>query len=165
VAVRISRSGRVRRTAALLAIVSALVLSAVVAGGPAQAQQRGHRVVPVLGSKKFAGKYGSGWGTAHPKEVFNGGDPSGDVFSITWKHWGNKRSYGWGKNPIFKPGGGYYKHPVRIQLRAQNLGHCGTRRAYTHLFVREPSKPGGPLGKWRSWSYHNRTLCKNGFGG
>lgn len=156
---------RMRRLGLLFAAVCVVGLSGVLASGPAQAQQRQHRVVPVLGSKKFAAPYGSGWGTAHPKEIFNGGDPSGDVFSITWKHWGNQRSYGWGKNPIFKPGGGYYPHAVRIQLRAQNLGHCGTHRAYTHLFVREPSKPGGPLGKWHPWSYHNRTLCRNGFAG
>jgi hypothetical protein len=159
------RFGRVRRVAALLGMVCALMLSAVLASGPAQAQQGRHPAVPVLGSKKFAGGYGSGWGTAHPKEFFNGGDPSGDVYSITWQHWGNKRSYGWGKNAIFKPGGGYYRHAVRIQVRAQSLGYCGTHRAYTHLWVREPSKPGGPLGKWHPWSYHNRTLCKNGFGG
>lgn len=156
---------RLWRVAAVLTMVCALAFGAVAAGSNAQAQQRVHRVVPVLGSKKFAAPYGSGWGTAHPKSLFNGGDPSGSISSITWHRWGRAKSYGWGKNPIFKPSGGYYPHAVRIQLRAQNLGHCGTHRAYTHLFVREPSKPGGRLGKWHSWSYNNRTLCKNGFGG
>ncbi len=35
----------------------------------------------VLGSRAFA-PHGSGWGTAHPGEIFNGGDPSGSVSHI-----------------------------------------------------------------------------------
>ena len=146
----------------LLALVSMTVLATQ---APANAEQSAHHYPKtVLGSAKFAGPYSEGWGHAHPKEIFNGGDPSGLVSKITWKHWGARSSYGWGKTAIFRPQGGYYPGLVRAELRAQNVGHCGSHRAYTHLYVREPSKPGGKLGKWFSWSYNNHTLCTNGFG-
>ncbi len=105
----------------------------------------------VLGAKAFA-PHGWGWGTKKPARIFNGGDPSGMVTQIHWKRWGGAVTIGHGRNPIFKPHGGYYAHQVRIKLRASAIGVCGGRRAYTQLFVREPSHPGGPLGPWRSWS-------------
>jgi hypothetical protein len=148
--------------AGVVTSIAVLALTLSVAQ-PVEAAARGAHRVPVLGAKKFAGRYGEGWGHAHPKALFNGGDPSGYISGIVWHRWGKKRAYGWGKNAIFRPRGGYYRHPVRIELRAQNLGKCGNRPAYTHLWVREPSKPGGKLGKWHSWSYNNTTLCKFGF--
>ena len=123
-----------------------------------------HHAVPVLGSTRFA-PHGVGWGHAHPAHIFNGGDPSGDIIHVRWQHWGAPRSHGKGKTFIFKPQGGYYAHPVRIKLRAQDLGQCpggNGRPAYTKLYVREPSKPGGKLGKWHTWS-GQKTIC-HGFG-
>jgi hypothetical protein len=58
-----------------------------------------------LGSAGFAPN-GAGFGTAHPQEIFNGGDPSGLVTKIRWKHWGAGAAVGSGLNAIFKPGGG-----------------------------------------------------------
>jgi hypothetical protein len=120
--------------------------------------------VPKLGAKVFAGKDGVGWGTYKPSEIFNGGDPSGLVRSITWTGWGHKTSVGMGKTFIFKPSGGYYPGSVRAELRASNLGHCvvGGPLTYRHLAVREPSRPGGPLGPWTAWS-GAKSLCKFGF--
>lgn len=117
---------------------------------------------PVLGSRSFAGAYGKGFGTAEPSEIFNGGDPSGSVTHIRWTGWGNPTAIGFGLNPIFKPHGGYYRKPARIELRATNLGECGTEAAYTKLEVRIPKKPGGKLGKWFAWS-GAKTLCKSPF--
>ncbi len=54
---------------------------------------------------------------------------------------------------------------MRIQLRAQDLGQCpggNGRAAYQKLYVREPHKPGGKLGKWHAWS-GKKTIC-HGFG-
>lgn len=62
---------------------------------------------------------------------------------------------------IFKPHGGYY-HPVVVDLRAQNLGHCGSQAAYTQLAIRMPSKPEAPLGPWHLWS-EAKSLCRFGF--
>ena len=120
--------------------------------------------VPVLGSKSFAGPPGVGWGTYAPREIFNGGDPSGMVTAITWTGWGSPTAIGYGKSFIFKPAGGYYPGAVKVELRASVLGHCTAAgpRAYEHLAVREPSRPGGPLGKWSWWS-GAKTLCHFGF--
>lgn len=105
----------------------------------------------VLGGKAFAPN-GKGWGTSEPAEIFNGGDPSGLITDVHWRSWGGAEAIGFGRNPIFKPHGGYYARPVRIKLRASAIGTCGGRRAYTRLSFREPKRPGGPLGPWLPWS-------------
>jgi hypothetical protein len=103
---------------------------------------------------------GKGFGTAAPREIFNGGDPSGLVEKIRWSHWGQRTATGWGETSIFKPHGGYYPQLVRSELRATRLGRCSTtgRRGYTHLEERVPSRPGGPLGKWFAWS-GEKSIC------
>jgi hypothetical protein len=103
---------------------------------------------------------GSGFGTARPKTIFNGGDPSGLVEHLTWSHWGSRTTTAIGKTAIFKPGGGYYPGLVRAELRATRLGHCSARgpAAYTRLEARVPSRPGGPLGKWFLWS-GEKSIC------
>jgi hypothetical protein len=118
----------------------------------------------VLGSRAFAGSEGRGWGTPHPSEIFNGGDPSGLVTHIHWSSWGGPTATGRGKNAIFEPQGGYYPQLVTIQLRATDRGRCSSASglAYRKLEVREPSRPGGPDGKWMSWS-GSKTLCRFGF--
>ncbi len=123
------------------------------------ASSAGAAANPVLGAKAFAAPYGSGFGTAEPAEIFNGGDPSGSVRDIHWSGWGNPTAIGYGLNPIFKPHGGYYRKPARIELRATDLGKCGKQAAYTKLEVRIPKHPGGKLGEWFSWS-GAKTICK-----
>jgi hypothetical protein len=135
-----------------LALVACAILATTAATAAAAAD-------PVLGSESFAAPYGDGFGTPEPTEIFNGGDPSGSVTHITWTGWGNPTAIGHGLNPIFKPHGGYYRKPARIELRATKLGHCGKQLAYTRLEVRIPKKPGGKLGKWFSWS-GAKTLCR-----
>jgi hypothetical protein len=114
---------------------------------------------PVLGAKAFAAVDGEGFGTAEPSEIFNGGDPSGEVTKIHWTGWGNPTAIGYGLNPIFKPGGGYYRKPAKIELRATDLGKCSMQSAYTRLEVRVPKHPGGKLGNWLLWS-DAKTICK-----
>jgi hypothetical protein len=128
--------------------------------GAAFAATAGAAASPVLGAKAFAAPYGKGFGTAEPSEIFNGGDPSGSVTHIKWSGWDNPSAIGYGLNPIFKPRGGYYRKPARIELRAADLGKCGKRAAYTRLEVRVPKHPGGKLGKWFSWS-GAKTICKS----
>lgn len=134
----------------------ALLAGGVVAPGTALAQ-----TTPVLGSKAFALPDGEGWGSARPRRVFNGGDPSGLVTEIQWTSWGGDTAIGYGLGNIFKPRGGYY-HPVVVELRAQDLGHCGAQPAYTQLAIRVPSRPEAPLRAWRLWS-EARSLCRSGF--
>jgi hypothetical protein len=139
----------------LVAVLSttAGVSASSAAGGPGSV---------VLGSAAFATPDGEGWGSARPARVFNGGDPSGLVTEIHWTSWGSSTAVGYGLNSIFKPGGGYYSRPVIVELRAQALGHCGSRPAYTQLAIRGPSKPEGRLGSWHLWS-EAKSLCRFGF--
>jgi hypothetical protein len=111
--------------------------------------------VTVLGKKGLFKPGGSGWGTAHPKRIFNGGDPSGLVVTIKWTGWGKKTATGHGLGYAFKPSGGYYAKPVKTILKASHLGHCGSSgpRAYTTLWVKQQKKPGSShYTKWFRWA-------------
>ena len=114
----------------------------------------------VLGASAFAPN-GDGFGTAHPRQIFNGGDPNGTVSSIHWTGWGRAMAHGRGLNPIFRPGGGYFAHRARVRLRAERLGSCGAGPAYTRLSIRFPQWPGGPLGPWWRWAAA-KTICTAG---
>jgi hypothetical protein len=150
----------VKRTREAKAVTGlALVLVALCALGAASAASAAS---PTLGAKAFAAPYGKGFGTAEPAEIFNGGDPSGSVREIKWSGWGDPSAIGYGLNPIFKPHGGYYRKPARVELRATDLGKCGGRAAYTRLEIRAPKVPGGKLGKWTSWA-GAKTICKSPF--
>ena len=107
----------------------------------------------VLGSADFAPN-GKGFGNAHPRRIFNGGDPSGLVRKIDWKHWGSPRATGKGRGYQFKPQGGYYGRTVAVELKASHIGRCPghPRRAYTKLRARMQTKPGGHFGRWFTWA-------------
>jgi hypothetical protein len=109
---------------------------------------------PTLGSSRFDAPNGKGFGSVRPAEIFNGGDPSGLVTKIQWGTWGGTEAEGRGLNAIFAPKGGYYRQLVRIDLLARDRGTCqgSSRPVYRQLLVREPSRPGGPDGKWFLWS-------------
>jgi hypothetical protein len=111
----------------------------------------------VLGSKDFT-MYGEGWGTAEPSRISNGGDLSGLITDVRWRSWGESVAIAYGRNSIFKPRGGYFRRPVTIKLRAEAVGQCDGRRAYTRLSFRSPKYPGGHLGRWMLWS-GEKSLC------
>jgi hypothetical protein len=119
--------------------------------------------VPTLGSSKFYAPNSKGFGSVRPTEIFNGGDPSGLVTKIHWSTWGGTQAEGHGLNAIFAPKGGYYGQLVRIDLLARDRGKCpgSSRPVYRQLLVREPSRPGGPDGKWFLWSGAH-DLCASG---
>src|SRR5271169_1536490 len=121
------------------ALILPLLLVTSLAGAQAS-KTRKHAVV--LGSFAYAGSIGVGWGTEHPSEIFNGGDPSGLVSRIHWKSWGGSTADGQGSTSIFKSGGGYYNTQVPAQLHTYDLGRCTAhgRLAYRRLSVREPSR-------------------------
>jgi hypothetical protein len=129
----------------LVAVLLAATLTPVTAAADDQ---------PVLGSPSHLAPTGKGWGRAHPGYLFNGGDPSGEVAKIKWRHWGKPTATGRGVTWLLRPGGGYYARPGRIVLRAERLGSCpdGTT-AYTRLKFRVAHRPGGPVGKrWHRWA-------------
>jgi hypothetical protein len=144
----------VKRIVLILAaiFVLAIPVAANAAPGPMGPQ-------PVLGSKQFSEPYGAGFGHPEPEVIFNGGDPSGEVSEIHWRSWGGQIAIGYGRNPIFRPQGGYYRKLGRVELRANKLGKCAGKAAYTRLEIRAPKRPGAKLGQWVLWS-GAKTICE-----
>jgi hypothetical protein len=127
----------------------------------ASAAASSHGVI-VLGSKNYIVHGGAvGYGTSRPTEIFNGGDPSGDITHIHWSSWGGNVAVGQGRYDLSRPHGGYYLKLVTIELRAYDIGRC-TREgpsAYLKLAIRTPLRPGRPLASWSLWQGLNDTLC------
>lgn len=120
---------------------------------------------PVLGSKKFVGKFGAGFGRYKPRKIFNGGDPNGLVQKIDWRGWGRASAKGHGRGFQFRPGGGYYSDTVVVRLRAKKLGRCkGSKRAaYTQLRAQFQKKPGSSkYSRWFKWG-GQKTICRWGY--
>jgi hypothetical protein len=140
----------------LLAI--ALLLGVVALHGVAAASVTGEGRV-VLGKKGLL-PHGIGWGTAHPRLVFNGGDPSGRAFRLRWTGWGSAVAHARGRTWVPRPKGGYYAKPGVILMRAYALGRCRPKGppAYTRLMIRVAVRPGGRLGAWFRWGGW-RSLC------
>jgi hypothetical protein len=136
--------------------VGALVLGAAVMPATTAAA-----TPPVLGSPDYLPN-GSGFGTAAPTVLSNGGDPNGVVTDIVWSGWGQKVANGRTRMSIFRPQGGYFA-PVSGLLRVEDLGTCPghPEQAYTTLRFRAPQWPGGPLGPWLKWS-GSKTMCDYG---
>jgi hypothetical protein len=144
----------VKRIALILAAITAL---AIPVAANAEAEPTGP--VPVLGSKQFSDPYGAGFGHPEPEVIFNGGDPSGEVSEIHWRSWGGQIAIGYGREPVFRPQGGYYRKLGRVELRANELGKCAGKPAYTLLEIRAPKRPGAKLGQWVLWS-GAKTICE-----
>jgi hypothetical protein len=144
----------VKRIALILAAITALAIPAA-----ANAEAEPMTAAPVLGSKQFSDPYGAGFGHPEPEVIFNGGDPSGEVSEIHWRSWGGTVAIGYGRNPIFRPQGGYYRKLGRVELRANKLGKCAGKLAYTRLEIRAPKRPGAKLGQWVLWS-GAKTICE-----
>ena len=136
-----------------LAVVAlALIPSAVIANA-------GNREV-VLGKRNLNGRYGIGWGTAHPSVIYNGGVPSGKAWSLRWSNWGAESTTARGLTALYRPSGGYYDKPGAIELRAYRIGQCeaGGKLAYTRLAARVAIRPGGALSRWFAWGGW-KTVC------
>ena len=117
----------------------------------------------MLGAKGFLNHIVQvGWGTARPKTIYGGGDPSIQIENIRWKHWGTQSAVGVGRALAFHlgKGGTYYKTLVRAELRASKIGRCSKSgpRAYMDLETRMPEKPGGPMQPWFDWA-GSHGLC------
>lgn len=145
-----------RRRCVITAML-AVGLSLTVGALPADAASK-----VVLGSPTFEQPPlgGEGWGTFRPAKIYNGGDASGQVREIQWTTWGGKTAIGYGLTAIFKPHGGFYPQSVLAELRASGRGKCSPSGppAYTHLYVRVPARPEGPLGPWFLWT-EARSIC------
>jgi hypothetical protein len=112
-----------RKPAALLVVlVVASVATAAAAAAP-----------PRLGQKW--GPYQKGYGKAHPRRIYNGGDPTGDVRHIHWRHWGRRKAVGRGRSVYVWPGSAVADNPFTSGARvvAFHLGMCHGRRSYNAI--------------------------------
>ncbi len=113
-----------RRLAVVLAAVAMLFVSSVSTALARSAS-------PVLGWK-HAFQSGMGFGTAKPRTVYLGGDPTGEVKSISWHQWGAAHAVGFGRG--WCPGQSVAAgHPCPAALHLSKLGTCHGRRAYIDL--------------------------------
>jgi hypothetical protein len=113
-----------RRFAAALASAAALVGPAIAGAPSASADPQ-----PTLG-RAWAPSV-RGYGTLRPARVYNGGDPTGDIWDITWSTWGGERATGAGTSYWEPPDAGVagsIKEPATIV--AYNLGTCGGQLMY-----------------------------------
>jgi len=89
------------------------------------------KAVPTLGVRTGTFFNGVGFGKVAPREVFNGGDPTGLVTSITWHDWGKAQAVGTGRGFYVAPNQAVAAgkaEPVRIV--AFDLGSCNGRYMY-----------------------------------
>jgi len=109
----------------------------------------GRSTSPVLGWN-HAFQNGAGFGTAKPRTVYLGGDPTGEVTSITWHHWGAKRAVGFGRG--WCPGQSVAAgHPCSAALHVSELGTCHGRRAYLEIaFYFKTGPTWIPGSKWNA---------------
>jgi hypothetical protein len=86
---------------------------------------------PVLGVQIGTFSGGSGFGQVEPKDVSNGGDPTGTVSSIAWQSWGGAQAVGTGLSDYVASGqtvAAGTTEPVRIV--AFDPGTCDGRYMY-----------------------------------
>jgi hypothetical protein len=76
-----------------------------------------------------------GYGKARPATIFNGGDPTGLVEHIRWKHWGGATAIGSGRAYFVWPGQGVASGSTRARAVVVAFGRrrCHGRRVYQHL--------------------------------
>jgi hypothetical protein len=104
-----------------------------------------------------------GWGDPHPVQLNVGGDPALVIHKIRWRGWGSPHARGVGRASAFNGhGGSSYLKQVRVELRAYELGRCGSSRAYRNLRLRMPKKPGAPMGQWFVLGGGADGLCRHG---
>ncbi|RAO32474.1 hypothetical protein PSN13_03807 [Micromonospora saelicesensis] len=75
------------------------------------------------------GPYQEGYQAVEPKQIANGGSPTGAVSDITWQNWGTDRATGTGTGWVEGEtvAGG---HEEKMTVVAFDLGTCGGRPAY-----------------------------------
>jgi hypothetical protein len=108
-----------------LASTAAVLVGLAIAGAPSASADP----QPTLG-RAWAPSV-RGYGTSRPARVFNGGDPTGDIWDITWSTWGGEQATGAGTSYWEPPGAGVagsIKEPATIV--AYNLGTCGGQPMY-----------------------------------
>lgn len=118
--------------AAGTAILLAVVVLAACGSTHDQAAPAGSvRAEPTLGVPTGTFSHGSGFGQVKPKEVFNGGDPTGLVTSIRWQGWGGAQAVGTGRSDYVGPNQIVAAGKIEsVRIVAFDLGTCNGRYMY-----------------------------------
>lgn len=75
--------------------------------------------------------YAVGWGTAHPPEIFLGGDPTGLFDHLVWSNWGSSTATATGRGSYNSPNQTVADgHSSRVIVIADNLGNCRGQMVY-----------------------------------
>jgi hypothetical protein len=84
---------------------------------------------PTLGQVWGSGQ--DGYGTVRPARVFNGGDPTGDIWGISWSSWGGPQAKGAGTAYWEPPDASVADSVSRpATIVAYNLGTCNGQLMY-----------------------------------
>jgi len=115
-----------------MAMAGALVLAGSwVMWQPALAAAGSVRAEPTLGLLTGTFAHGSGFGQVKPRTVYNGGDPTGLVTSITWHGWGGSQAAGTGRSDYVAPGQSVAAGTIEpVRIVAFDLGTCNGRYMY-----------------------------------
>jgi hypothetical protein len=115
-----------------LAVAGALALAgSCVTAYPAAALTGSGHGEPTLGLLTGTFVHGSGFGQVKPRKVYNGGDPTGLVTSITWHDWGEAQAVGTGLSDYVGPGQFVAQGKVEpVRIVAFDLGTCNGRYMY-----------------------------------
>jgi len=125
ISVRLSPAFAVARTAALAAGLPAMILLAGCGSQPSSGPGTSPQARPVLGRLSGAFSHGTGFGSAEPPKIFNGGDPTGLVSKIQWSGWGGQRVTGTGLAEYIGPGQSVATgRQARATVVAFHLGRC-----------------------------------------
>jgi hypothetical protein len=124
--------GQMRHQWRNMIVVGALVLAgSCLTWQPALALTRPIRVEPTLGLLTGNFAHGSGFGKVLPKTVYNGGDPTGLVTSITWHDWGQSQAIGIGRSIYVAPNQAVAQGKIEpVRIVAFDLGTCNGRYMY-----------------------------------
>lgn len=89
-------------------------------------------LVPTLGQPAGVFSQGSvGFGQVRPSEVFNGGDPTGMVSTITWNSWGGSQATGVGQSDYVGPNQSVAQGTQEsVTIVAFDLGTCSGKYMY-----------------------------------
>lgn len=125
ISVRLSSALAAARAAALAAGLPAMVLLAGCGSQPSAHSGAGQQARPVLGRLAGDFSHGTGFGSAEPPKIFNGGDPTGLVSKIRWSGWSSPRATGSGLAEYIGPGQSVATgRQARATVVAFHLGRC-----------------------------------------
>ncbi len=122
-----------RRSWRSLAVVAAVALAGFSASQDHGAANAATAATPepTLGLLTGTFSHGSGFGQVRPKEVYNGGDPTGLVTSITWRGWGQAQAVGTGRSVWVGPNQSVAQGTIEsVRIVAFDLGTCRGRYMY-----------------------------------